>query len=1132
MPSQTATFLNIELPGFATLSGKLGANEFQSLLMALEELANATARLHQGMLVSFTGDSFIAAFKADGKMSQEFLAVETVLEFREKVEMFFSERYPEAGIGIKGGMASGEAILGELGEGERRQWTIMGHAMNNAVRLREFAENGQILVDGNIFGAAREEYNFNKLEPLPVRGSKERLEVYELTGMKRRKIIQESFPHRRIASEMVGRQRESLQLESLINQLIAGKGAVVNIIGKAGIGKSRLIAEMKVQPVMDQVVMLEGRALSTGKNLSFHPITNLIKSWAGISEDDPPSVSSEKLQLGINHIAPGQADEIYAFLATMMGLPLSGKFKERVAGIEGEALEKLILKNLRDLIINATKDKPRVYLIEDMHWSDNSSINLFESLYKLSQNHPVMFINVMRPGYKDTGDYILKYLVDNLPGDHITINISPLEEPEAELLISNLLRKAQLPKDIEKIIIRKTEGNPFFIEEILRSFIDEGILEVKEGHFVVTEKINAVNIPETINDAILSRVDKLDEKTRALLNTASVMGRNFYYKVLEEATDTIEELDDRLAYLTEVQLISESKKKQDIEYLFKHALAQQLTYDAMMQQARIETHNKIAHSIEKVFADNINEHYGTLVYHYSKAENKEKTIQYLILAGDESMKSGASSEALNFYNEALDRILQSRKQDISDIELKDLEFKVAFAYHAAGKNDEAREFFEILSGKYFGYKFLNKGVPQIFRGVISILKFIFVINNQNLFFRKEVNDDFHLFSRTIKQWGEATSTADPHHFAFNGFHLLEHLSHYQLHKSMHGLTLFAESGTLFMWTGISFKVCRKMLDYARESGADQHPDSRATYRFVLKMHEYMTGNWKVDEDYQQLYEICTRIGQFWPIAIYVMYSGLVNIELGEFEQLDDSARKLNEISDTFDNTHAKAQMYRLQTGGYFRFRKIEQAVKLTAEGIDYTIKTGHTAMLLVVYCYKTQSHLLLGEISEARKALSEAEKLVDRHKVITIYYTAYLIAKVKLEFDELKLLPEKDRNYKSKLKVLLKTSDKLISKSKKMAGSLTESYIIRAGIHGFLNQNKKAFKFYELAIATGEKYNGRLELSRAYFETGKFLSDPKVKYKELNGHPAGYYLEKAKTMFEEMNLQWDLEEYRKVVGTG
>ena len=174
------------------------------------------------------------------------------------------------------------------------------------------------------------------------------------------------------------------------------------------------------------------------------------------------------------------------------------------------------------------------------------------------------------------------------------------------------------------MIIRRSEGNPFFIEEVIRSFIDEGLIEVKNNNFIVTERIQFANIPETINKVILGRIERLDEKTKSLLRTASVIGRNFYYKVLEEAAQTIEELDTRLEYLKETQLLNEHKHKEDVEFLFKHALAQQATYDSILQETKKELHLKIARSIEKVFAEKIHEFYGVLAMHYGKAEVMEK----------------------------------------------------------------------------------------------------------------------------------------------------------------------------------------------------------------------------------------------------------------------------------------------------------------------------------------------------------------------------------------------------------------------------------------------------------------------------------------------------------------------------
>ncbi|OYT13066.1 MAG: hypothetical protein B6I19_07050, partial [Bacteroidetes bacterium 4572_114] len=661
---QQATILSAELSGFQALAESLPQDEISPLLGEIHALVEKTARLHQGKINRYTGDTFLVVFNASRKdHTGSVNAVNAAFELKDQLDSFIKDRKMDSSLTLKLGLATGDIIMGGFGKDEKTQETIMGEALVYANRICQFAGEGQILVDEKIREACKENIEFQVLEPIPIKGGETTLPIFELIVKKRKKLDLTKSSERKITSEMVGRIREAELIEGLIKNLVTAKGTVVNIVGKAGIGKSRLLAEIKEQPLFEGVVLLQGSASSIGKNLSYHPIISIFKSWAKITEDDSQSESAEKLEKEIRRVASAKVDEIYPFIATMMGLPLTGMHKERVDGIEGEALEKLILKNLRDLIVTSVKVTPLIIVIEDMHWADSSSITMLESLFKLSGSHRVMFINILRPGYKESGDYILKYLVDNLPGDHITINISPLANTESKELIDNLLQKARLPEEINEVIIKKTEGNPFFIEEVIRSFIDEGIVEIKDNHFRVTDKIHNAKIPETINDVILSRVDKLDEKTRELLNTASVIGRNFYYKVLEEATDTIEEMDERLEYLKDVQMISESKPKEEIEYLFKHALAQQLTYDSIIQQSRKDLHLKIARSIEKVFAENIQDYYGTLAYHYTKAENKEKTIHYLILAGDESMKSGASSEASSFYKDALNQMPESRKNN-------------------------------------------------------------------------------------------------------------------------------------------------------------------------------------------------------------------------------------------------------------------------------------------------------------------------------------------------------------------------------------------------------------------------------------------------------------------------------------
>ncbi|MBE0638404.1 MAG: AAA family ATPase [Bacteroidales bacterium] len=1130
--SRKATVLYLTFSGFHEMETNSSFGEIAALLGRCFSFTDPIIRLYSGKPYKYMGESAMAFFglNEDGKRSSV-NAVKSAIELQNKFSELISENEFPGTIGFKIGIYSGEIFSATIGTGAEQQENYFGEALQLAAHICSLAMPGQILVGEETRQHASTDFTFNALEPVPVKGYKKPLPIFEPLTKKHKKLDLKISPQRKIVSEMVGRSSEMEQLEGLIRNLAAGKGSIVNIVGKAGIGKSRLMAEMKAQPLMDKVLLLEGRAVSTGQNLSFHPITNLIKSWAGITEEDLPSVSSEKLFQGIKRNTAEQADEIYAFLATMMGLPLEGKNKERVKGIEGEALEKLILKNLRDLIIAATKDKPRIYMIEDLHWADSSSITLFESLYKLSEKYPVMFINVMRPGYKETGDYILKYLVDNFPGDHNTINVNPLEETESGNLIKNLLREAPIPEEIQKMIVRKTEGNPFFIEEIIRSFIDEEIIDIQEGNFIVTEKIKDVNIPETINEAILSRVDKLDEKTRELLNTASVMGRNFYYKVLEEATDTIEELDERLAYLTQVQLITETKKKEEIEYLFKHALAQQLTYDAMMQQSRKEIHFKIARSIEKVFAANIHEFYGTLVYHYELAEDEEKAIYFMLLAGEEAMRSGASSEALRFFERALDALPEQRKNDPQDNEIRDLRINIANLYHALGRNFESVELFEYIFEKYFNYRVAKTEKGIMLRGIWGMVLIAFAFRFPRLFFRKSIKKEDELICTHFVDWGTPISTINPRHFVFKPSDAVRRFIKYDPMGSQAVLDLYIQISCIFLWASFSYPTSRKIIDLVDQADFQLNPRPLLSLLMTKSMFNINTGKWHYNIDADEVFNTGIKTGELWMTSVTALYLGMQQTELGNYARTIEISDKLKELGNSFENSFSIAQGYRVRFVCLMKFRKFEQLQPLLDEARNYMHTTDNKLHAFLVDIVQSHLHIHNNDLDAAVKSFEEAKKSLEIIKSIPSYYTPYLIAKIHLGLALMNDKRNKDIKNNQEIRELLKASKKLIAKSKKFVSNLTEAYLLRSRIFMFQQKSGKAFKNLQLAIATGEKYQSRLEHSRACFETGKFLSDPNNRNKELNGNPAGYYLEKAKAMFEEMDLQWDLKEYEQYMET-
>jgi len=450
------TVLYAEIVGLSELSEQLNSEKFTSLMNECFDFVIKKIELYGGTVSNLDGENIKAVFGIPKPLDEAPVkAVEAAVDLIERFKIFNEVKELPNPIFLRVGLEAGPLIVSEVVSGEHRQYNVFGETVNTASRIRDFAENGQILAGPNLHSKIQKQFEFFPLEPVPVKGQKEPLPIFELIRKKKKDFKPDFSSGRMISSEMVGRHAEFEQLQNGIYDLINGKGSVINIIGKAGIGKSRLMAEIRQKELMRKIALFEGRALSNGKNLSFHPIIQIIKSWAGIKEEDTPTDSINKLQRGIRRVYAEAYDEIFPFIATMMGYRLEGKAKERTKDIEGEALENLILKNLRDLLSRAASIRPIVIVIEDAHWCDISSVIFLESLFKLTQKNRILFVNVFRPGHKETGERIGSYLVENLQDHFLGINIEPLQQKQSEELINNLLHQTNLP---DKINILSSKG--------------------------------------------------------------------------------------------------------------------------------------------------------------------------------------------------------------------------------------------------------------------------------------------------------------------------------------------------------------------------------------------------------------------------------------------------------------------------------------------------------------------------------------------------------------------------------------------------------------------------------------------------------------------------------------------------
>jgi tetratricopeptide (TPR) repeat protein len=883
--------------------------------------------------------------------------------------------------------------------------------------------------------------------------------------------------------------------------------------------------------VIKRVALFEGRSISIGRNLSFHPVIDLLKQWASIREDDGEAMAYGKLEAAVKNLHPDKVGDIFPFVATLMGMKLSGRYAKRIEGIEGEALEKLILKNIRELLIKATELAPLMIVMEDMHWSDLSSIQLLESLFRLAETQRILFVNVLRPGYSQTGDRIIETVNEKLHVYSVEIILEPLNEKMSEVLITNVLNINVLRRDIIRQIVKRAGGNPFFIEEVARSLIDEQAVVLKDGEFQITEKIGTIAIPNTINDVLMARIDRLEEETRNLVKIASVIGRNFFYKVLSEAASTIKNIDSRLSYLKEIQLFRKRSRMDEVEYLFKHALAQETAYESILPRKRRELHLKVAASIEKVFKERLYEFFGMLAYHYSRAENLDKAEKYLIKAGEEALKSSASNEALHYYQEAFN-LYRDKYGDQADPEkVAMFEKNIAIALYNRGQYIQAVKYFDKALNYYCG-EFPKYTILKIIKCLSGISSLIFALYFPSLKFKKiPTQRDIEILDLSLKEC-KVLSITNPRRFFIESFYFIKTVADYDLAKFGLGLEIFIGASALFSFTGISYGLSKKILDSVKEKIADNAGRQLILYDLLEVQQCYFSGNWKAIKAYDDdLVSQNLSIGEIYFASQHLFWHGLANIYQGSLHVVELIINRLNQIYELYQNDMSLMLKQLLNSNYLMECRNLRDAFLEIDEGINFAQKIGYGLSLIHMYSCHARINILQGDIEKAKKSLRKANSI--RCEVNSVPWQLSQFFKSQTEYHLYRLKESILAGNKKKAlkyrKNSIKSCKKLLKNSHKVAQHRTESYSLMGKYYWFIKNQKEALKWWNKSIEEGQRLNAQLELARTYLEVGKRLSESESKIKALNGIEAKEYLEHAGVLFEEMNLQTDLNELSQMI---
>jgi class 3 adenylate cyclase/tetratricopeptide (TPR) repeat protein len=701
---RVVTILFCDVQGSTAIAEKLDPEEWARTIQSALEYMTGPIHRHGGRVVEVRGDGVLAFFGAPlAHEDDPQRAVLAGLEIIEGVQAFQEQMQRERRLdfNVRVGIHTGLVVVGEVGREQQMEYAAFGDAMNLAARMEQTARPGTVQISAQTYQLVKQVFNCEPLGEIKVKGKRLPVQSYRVVGLKVDPAPLRGLERQGLHSPLVGREAEFGNVRESFEQLLAGQGGILGIFGEAGIGKSRLIEEIHDEFLSDRLCWLEGQCLTYGPSIPYWPFREILRSYAGSSDQDGEGQAWDKLESQVKALFPEKAAgtaptvaEIMPYLASLLGLEVRGEYLERVEYLDGETLGKQIFLATWRFFERLVATRPVALIFEDLQWMDEASAGLLEHLLPLIERAPLLIAGLGRPSWETPSDHLMGII----ERDHVTrytaIRLAPLTHIDSARLVRNLLEMEALPAELHDMVVDKAEGNPFFLEEILRALIDLGALqrEAASGSWRVMAPIEGLTIPDNVQGVILARLDQLEEEVKGVLRVAAVIGRSFLYRVLKAVAGAGGRLDGHLAELQTIELIQEKQGAPELEYVFKHALAHEATYESILLEKRRALHAQVGQVIESLFAKRLEEFYGLLAYHYAKAEAWEQAQAYLLKAADQAERMAADSEALQGYQQALEAYGRAFGEAWDPVERARLERRMGEAFFRRGEWTQALGF--------------------------------------------------------------------------------------------------------------------------------------------------------------------------------------------------------------------------------------------------------------------------------------------------------------------------------------------------------------------------------------------------------------------------------------------------------
>ena len=679
------TVLFADLKGSMELLAERDPEEARQLLDPVLERMMTAVHRYEGTVNQVMGDGIMALFGAP--VAHEDHAVRAcyaALAMQAAVQQYAAEVQRSHGVPvqIRVGLNAGEVVVRSIGSDLHMDYTAVGQTTHLAARMEQMAMPGAILITPAVLRLVEGFVQVTALGAMPVRGLRDPVEVYEVTGASVVRSRLQVAAAARGLTRFVGRQQELMALQQALEQAGAGHGQVVAMVAEAGVGKSRLVYEFVHSHHTSGWLVLESASVSYGKATPYFPVIDFLKRYCHIDDHDDTRTIQAKVTGQVWTLDAALQEAIPALLSLLDTLPDDSPFLK----LDPPQRRQRTLDALKCLLLRESQVQPLLLVFEDLHWIDSETQALLDSLVESLPTARLLLLVNYRPEYQHSWGsktYYTQLRLDSLP---------PMSAAE---FLQALLGDDLSLEPLKRLLIARTEGNPFFLEESVRTLVETGVLEGERGVYCLAQALPTIQVPATVQAVLAARIDRLPSDEKRLLQATAVIGTEVALPLLQAIVEVPEDaVQHGLAHLQAAEFLYEARLFPEHEYTFKHALTHEVAYGGLLQARRRALHAQIVEAMEALTGDRLNEQIERLAYHALRGEVWDKAVAYCRQAAARAMTHSAYHEAVTYFEQALGALHHLPEHPATQTQAIDLRLALRNALYPLGEFERLLAFLQ------------------------------------------------------------------------------------------------------------------------------------------------------------------------------------------------------------------------------------------------------------------------------------------------------------------------------------------------------------------------------------------------------------------------------------------------------